>query len=156
MINTKNLVWVDLSNTRNIPKPIQMWLNDDQSLTAKLKDKFDNFAVEVLSQEQTTPHANELDILECDTEAIVREVNLLGNCQAVVFARSVIPMTDDTKNLLSIGSKPLGEILFNDPNIKRGKMQITHTDNIWGRRSIFTIAQTKLLVSEFFLENLYA
>jgi chorismate--pyruvate lyase len=56
----------------------------------------------------------------------------------------------------TIGGKPLGEILFNDGSIVRGEMQITHADNLWGRRSTFTIGQTKLLVSEFFLENLYA
>lgn len=156
MINTKNLVWLDLLSTKEVPKFVQIWLNDDQSLTAKLKDKFDDFTVKVLCQTQTIPHVNELEMLDGNIKAIIREVNLLGNCQVVVFARSVIPVTNDTKDLLSIGSKPLGEVLFNDPNIKRGKMQITHTGNIWGRRSTFTIGQTKVLVSEFFLESLYA
>lgn len=156
MIHTKNLVWLDLSNVKEVPKYVQIWLNDDQSLTAKLKNKFDDFSVEVLSQKQTIPHADELDMLDGNIRAIIREVNLLGNCQVVVFARSIIPMTNDTKDLLSIGSKPLGEILFHDPNIKRGKMQITHKGNMWGRRSIFIIGQTKVLVSEFFLESLYA
>jgi chorismate--pyruvate lyase len=83
-------------------------------------------------------------------------VELLGNQQAAVFARSIIPITSDTENLRSIGGKPLGEILFNDVNIVRGKLQITQAGNIWGRRSTFTIGGTKLLVSEFFLEGLYA
>ncbi|MBT7839394.1 MAG: chorismate lyase, partial [Candidatus Thioglobus sp.] len=56
----------------------------------------------------------------------------------------------------SIGSKPLGEVLFNDSNIKRGALQITQIDDIWGRRSTFTIGNTKLLVSEFFTQALYA
>jgi len=74
----------------------------------------------------------------------------------MVFARSVIPITNDTQEILNIGSKPLGEVLFNDPSIKRGPMQITQIDNIWGRRSTFSIGETKLLVSEFFMEELYA
>jgi len=86
----------------------------------------------------------------------VREVELLGNGKVVVFARSVIPITNDTQEILSIGSKPLGEVLFNDSNIKRGALQITQIDDIWGRRSTFTIGNTKLLVSEFFTQALYA
>lgn len=73
-----------------------------------------------------------------------------------MLARSVIPITNDTKDLLTIGSKPLGEVLFNDTSITRGSLQITHTGSTWGRRSTFTIGTTKLLVSEFFLEKLYA
>ncbi len=151
-MNTKNLVWIDLNTQTTIPKALKPWLIDDKSLTHKLRQAFDDFSVEVLSQKVAAPYTNELDVLNCDTKVIVREVNLLGNYQAVVFARSVIPITSDTQDLFSIGDKPLGEILFNDNNIKRGKMQITHTGNIWGRRSTFTIGQTKLLVSEFFLE----
>ena len=87
---------------------------------------------------------------------MVREVELLGKGKVVVFARSLIPLSDDTKEILKIGSKPLGEVLFNNPNIKRGAMQITQIGNIWGRRSTFTIGKTPLLVSEFFMEELYA
>ncbi|MDG2395283.1 hypothetical protein [Candidatus Thioglobus sp.] len=35
-------------------------------------------------------------------------------------------------------------------------MQIAKTNDLWGRRSTFTIGNTKLLVSEFFTEDLYA
>ncbi len=156
MINTQDLTWESLTNTSNAPKSVMDWLDDEQSLTAKLKQKFDNFSVNVLSQTQTTPHNNENELLDFKGQSVIREVELLGNHQVVVFARSVIPVTDDTQDLLTIGSKPLGEVLFNNPKIKRGQLQITHTGSTWGRRSTFTIGTTKLLVSEFFLECLYA
>jgi len=73
-----------------------------------------------------------------------------------VFARSVIPKNTDTDNILAIGSKPLGEILFNDPTIARGQLEVGRFNNTWARRSTFTITDTKLLVSEIFLEELYA
>ena len=107
-------------------------------------------------QTQLKPHQNESDVLGFEGDSIIREVELLGSGKTMVFARSVIPVTNDTEDLLSIGSKPLGEILFNDPAIIRGQLQITHTGNTWGRRSTFTIGTTNLLVSEFFLETLYA
>lgn len=156
MINTQDLTWENLTNTSNVPESVLGWLDDEQSLTAKLKQKFDDFSVNVLSQMQTTPHNNENEMLDFEGQSVIREVQLLGNHQVVVFARSVIPVTGDTQDILKIGSKPLGEILFNDPDIKRGQLQITHTDSTWGRRSTFTIGTTKLLVSEFFLECLYA
>ncbi|HIC40587.1 Chorismate--pyruvate lyase [hydrothermal vent metagenome] len=156
MINTQDLTWIDLSDASNVPEAVLVWLDDDQSLTAKLKQKFNDFAVNVLSQTQINPHANESDVLNFSGQSVIREVELLGNQQVMVFARSVIPVTDDTVDLLAIGSKPLGEILFNNADVHRGELQITHTGSIWGRRSVFTIGTTKLLVSEFFLECLYA
>jgi chorismate--pyruvate lyase len=86
----------------------------------------------------------------------VREVELMGSERPVVNARSLIPLTDDTKDILKIGSRPLGEILFNDPEIKRGHLEVGSFNNSWARRSTFTISKTNLLVTEIFLESLYA
>ncbi len=155
-MNTENLIWKNLDTQTDIPALVKPWLIDDTSLTKKLKQNFANFAVTVLSQTQGEVQNNEMDLIHSNADCIIREVELLGNQQAVVFARSIIPITNDTKDLLAIGSKPLGEILFNNPDIMRGKLQITQSGNIWGRRSTFTIGKTRLLVSEFFLERLYA
>ncbi len=156
MIDTRNLVWQDLTLIQKAPAAVQLWLDDNTSLTTKLKQQFPDFSVHVLSQQELTPHVHEIEAINAHQAYTIREVELLGNGKVMVFARSVIPLTDDTQEILNIGSKPLGEILFNDPSIKRGPMQITQIDNIWGRRSTFTIGETKLLVSEFFMEELYA
>ncbi len=156
MINTQDLIWQSLDQAHDVPDTVMHWLDDSRSLTTKLKTKFDDFAVNVVSQTQLNPHQNETAVLGFEGDSIIREVELLGSNQVMVFARSVIPVTNDTKDLLNIGSKPLGEVLFNDPTITRGQLQITHTGSTWGRRSTFTIGTTKLLVSEFFLEVLYA
>ena len=156
MIDTRNLIWQDLTLAQKAPAAAQLWLDDSTSLTAKLKQQFSDFSVHVLSQQKVNPYAHEIEALNTHRAYTIREVELLGNGKVMVFARSVIPLTDDTQEILNIGSKPLGEVLFNDPSIKRGPMQITQIDNIWGRRSTFTIGETKLLVSEFFMEDLYA
>jgi chorismate--pyruvate lyase len=145
MIDTKTLIWQDLAFSKKAPAIVQLWLDDSTSLTAKLKQKFPDFSVRVISQQQASPHAHEVSVINTSKTCMVREV-----------ARSLIPLSDDTKEILKIGSKPLGEVLFNNPNIKRGAMQITQIGNIWGRRSTFTIGKTPLLVSEFFMEELYA
>ena len=156
MIDTLTLIWQDSTLIEQAPIAAQLWLDDSASLTAKLKQQFADFSLRVLSQQQEKPHAHEACEIGTDHICTVREVELLGNGKVVVFARSVIPITNDTQEILSIGSKPLGEVLFNDSNIKRGALQITQIDDIWGRRSTFTIGNTKLLVSEFFTQALYA
>ncbi len=155
-MDTRNLLWVNSDAQITIPVALKSWLIDDKSLTQKLKQTFEDFSVNVLSQIQCRAHKDEADLINTKANCIIREVELLGNQQVVVFARSIIPITNDTKDLRTINDKPLGEFLFNDSNIIRGELQITHTGNIWGRRSTFTIGNTKLLVSEFFLKNLYA
>ena len=60
-------------------------------------------------------------------------------------------------NIISGLLKPTkGEILFNDPEIKRGHLEVGSFNNSWARRSTFTISKTNLLVTEIFLESLYA
>jgi len=155
IINTQRLVWLDQSQSQDIPEDVKRWLHDGQSLTKKLKNKFELFSVDVTSQKKITPCSSEKEILDYSGTCIEREVELLGNGNAVVYARSVIPETIDTVDLLNIGIRPLGEALFNYPNMSREIFQITNIGNTWGRRSIFTVNNTKVLVSEFFLDALF-
>jgi chorismate--pyruvate lyase len=152
-INAQNAYW---ENTQAINTVIDTWLYDTQSLTQKLKNKFQDFSVQVLSQTQQIPHNNELEILPKTSAFSVREVLLTNASTPLVFARSIIPIMPQTKSLLAIGNQPLGEILFNHPEIKRGKLQTTCIKGIWGRRSIFILDECPILISEFFLETLYA
>jgi len=46
-------------------------------------------------------------------------------------------------------------VLFNSSNISREMLQIINIKRAWGRRSIFTVGDTKVLVSEFFLNTLF-
>jgi chorismate--pyruvate lyase len=108
-----------------------------------------------VSQKKITPCFGEKEILSYDGACIEREVELLGDGNTVVYARSVIPKTIDTVKLLNVGTKPLGEVLFNSSNISREMLQITNIKGVWGRRSIFTVGDTKVLVSEFFLNTLF-
>ena len=158
MFNPDKFEWRVFDPEEKIPEHVSRWLLDGQSLTYKLKEKYKDFRVNVLSQEQNSPYACELKLLGYTTNLtiIVREVELLGSQEPVVNARSLIPLTDDTEDILKIGSRPLGEILFNDPEIKRGHLEVGSFNNSWARRSTFTIGKTNLLVTEIFLESLYA
>ena len=158
MFNPDKFNWRIFDPKENIPTYVGIWLLDSMSLTYKLKDKYNDFEVNIISQKASTPFQCEFQLLGSNQnqEIIVREVELLGNQKPVVNARSLIPLTEDTKDILKIGSKPLGEILFDDPKIKRGHLEVGSFENSWARRSTFTIGKTKLLVTEIFLESLYA
>ena len=150
MFNPDKFQWRIFNPQEGVPEHVCNWLLDGQSLTAKLRDKYEDFKVNVLSQEQDNPYDCELKLLAASNNQtfIVREVELIGSQRPVVIARSLIPLTADTSEILKIGAKPLGEILFNDPEIKRGHLEVGSFNKSWARRSTFKIGKTKLLVSE--------
>ena len=154
------------------PSPsLQNWLLDAGSLTAKLiKLSQGNFRVQVLQQvygRATRSEALALGI-SFNSLCLIREVVLRGQDQPWVFARSVLPLTSLTgplRHLRKQGTRPLGAFLFSQPHLKRSPIAlslisghhgyvprelIAHSP-VWGRRSVFSLDDKPLLVSEVFL-----
>jgi len=156
MMDLSKLNWHDINYFDDIPQEVLFWIRDDQSLTQKLKKRYQDFRVDVHKQEELEIYKHEINQLGNEKNFIVREVYLYGNNHPVVFARSVIPKNTKTDSIMKIGNKPLGEILFTDPNILREPIEITFQNDIWGRRSVFVMNKCRILVSEFFLEKIYA
>ena len=156
MVNISNLNWQNLYSYKNIPKKVLFWIEDSKSLTQKLKNKYSDFYLEITLQGDSEIYSHEISKLEKNRQYIVREVILYGNKIPVVFARSIIPKTIHNSLKLEVGDKPLGEILFNDSKIKRSPIEVTFYEEIWGRRSVFIMNNERILVSEFFFEELYA
>jgi chorismate--pyruvate lyase len=107
--------------------------------------------------------------------AIVREVELRCNGVPWVFARSLIPavsLRGAARRLSMLGDRPLGELLFSDPAMRRGSIQVARLlprnrlfkaatgrmmhvpGEIWGRRTLFYLADQRLLVNEIFLPDI--
>ena len=143
---------------------------DKGSLTQRLIDQSkNNFSVEVYGQQLAAPRLDESNLLNLAYKraALVREVFLCGNNQPWVFARSIIPqstLTGRLRALRHLDNRPLGAVLFSDPTMTRGPMEIARIpaaaipDNrqdphatLWGRRSVFYLDNKPLLVSEIFL-----
>jgi len=156
MMDLSKLNWHDIDYFDAIPEKALFWIRDDQSLTQKLKKRYPDFRVEVDKQEELEIYKHEINLLGNEGRFIVREVFLYGDNQPVVFARSIIPKNPKTDSIMEIGNKPLGEILFTNPNILREPIEVTFQNNIWGRRSVFVMNDSRILVSEFFLEKIYA
>lgn len=136
------------------------------------------FSVRVLSHQWITPRAEEAKLLGVPRRqlALLRQVQLLCDNTVCVYARSIIPLSTlkgRHRRLKYLGDKPLGGYLFAQPNLIRSNQHIAHIvkkdplfeialpeneqncDQVWGRRSLFSMGNKSLLVSEFFLPALF-
>lgn len=146
------------------------WLLDEGSLTRRLLDTGRRFSVQRLRQRWQVPQPGERRLLHMGNRqhALVREVALRLDGEAVVFARSVFPyrsLRGALGHLRRLQNRSLGEILFNDPAMRRSPFEVAligarnayidpllgQQQPVWGRRSVFVVANVPLLVSEVFL-----
>ncbi len=156
----------------SVPQALRDWLLDQGSLTQRLIAASDHqFRVCVLKQQIEMPRLSERMALNqpMNLKALVREVLLFGGDTAWVYARSVMPLkslSGSLRRLRKLDSRPLGALLFSDPSMRRGPIEIAcitpqnsplpsavrHFDEpLWGRRSVFWLCGKPLLVSEIFL-----
>jgi chorismate--pyruvate lyase len=160
---------------RELPASLAVWLLDTASLTRRLQGLCTGtFRVKVLSQVRGRPRQDESRVLGMrrGALAIIRQVQLLCGTKPQVYARTVIPLSSLTgrvRRLTRLGARPLGAMLFADRGMRRGDVElarihegeilyddatgslVTAAGVIWGRRSVFRVAQKPLLVSEIFL-----
>ena len=152
------------------------WLFDLDSLTKRLK-RAGSFRVVVLRQRLERPLFCERRALGLPDRglALVRQVHLLCDDKVKVYARSVLPfalLTGGGRGLAKLGGRPLGERLFRDKSMRRSPAEISpvqpgdlfyqwgvtaqvkHEGQVWGRRSVFKLADQPLLVNEVFLPPL--
>lgn len=158
---------------RSIQPKLLDWLLEPGSLTARLKQHCQTFQVEVLKQQWSQAFLSERHSLNIPERrwANIREVKLICDGKPWVFARTVIPratLTGKECSLLSMGTKPLGHLLFQHPQMMRAPFEIAEikpqhyqfqfakTGNeksntcLYARRSLFFLAGKPLSVSEVF------
>jgi len=160
-------------NAATLPPRQRYWLLDEGSLTARLTGlNQGEFSVRRLSQQWDLPLPSERRLLGMPLRqrALVREVGLMLGGEAVVFARSVFPVTSlagELGHLRQLQNKSLGSILFRHPGMRRSPFELARIPgdssylprslwqgaHAWGRRSRFVIGGRGLLVSEVFLQG---
>ena len=169
--------WSDWPRQRvsAIPAVVLEWLKDEGSLTKRLIQACPGrFRVRLLRQDWGRALYSEQQQLRIrrGEAAMVREVELCCDEIPWVFARSLIPASSlrgSARRLAHLGEKPLGAVLFADRNVHRGATQIARIlprhplfasatghlvrkpKELWGRRTLFYIADKPLLVNEIFL-----
>jgi chorismate--pyruvate lyase len=188
-MNLQSLFPVTLSNSwRNaqtyaLPENLRDWLLDPNSLTARLKSHCQHFRVELLGQRVEPCHESEaVALIPTGTQVLIRDVLLYCNEQPHVFARSLLPLSSLTgaeQELATLGTQSLGQVLFNNPSLKRQTIEVAEFDvnssvaelvdrlnlikgsvtqksELWGRRSIFILENKPLMVAEVFLPGAFA
>ena len=135
------------------------WLNEEGSITKKISSKAE-FKLEILHDDIGTAEEEEYTALKITPEDVrIREVMLFGNSSPLVYARSIIPNLTSSKGypgLGSIGTKPLGDLLFQSKlfvKTKREFAQFKMLDGkiVWGRRTNYLVRNYPLSVMEVFL-----
>lgn len=152
---------------------LAQWLFDQDSLTQRLRQlSHDRFHVLPLQEGWQILRADECLALNCAPQSVgwVREVFLYGKDQPWVYARSVASqaaLKQSGFDLTQLGRRSLGELLFSDPEFKRGPFEICTLDQqrlpavvaqhsqadtpLWARRSCFNTPRISILVAEAFL-----
>jgi len=146
-----------------LPRPQRAIICHPGSLTRLLRSKSRrSFAVRVLSEGIRVPTPAESRFLAMDPRqrAWIREVQLEGDGEAWVRARTVIPLstlTGPSRALMRLGRRPLGSALFRRDPWRRtcfttGTWTLPEPDSNsgWGRRSLFRKRGRQLLVTEYF------
>ncbi|MDH5573006.1 MAG: chorismate lyase [Gammaproteobacteria bacterium] len=173
-------VWRIRSHMYAQPVPAEMacWLYDSGSLTLRLQRACQTgFRVEVIQQSWQRPMLNEAVRLgiSANVMALVRQVCLYCNDLPAVYARTVIPaqtLRGAEQHLAKLGTRPLGAVLFADPNMRRDEIEVACIRSgqriynsatsmlselpelIWARRSVFYLSNKPLLVNEVFLPDI--
>lgn len=156
-------------------RPLADWVLEAGSLTKRLRACCEeNFKVEVLRQMWGRSRPVEQAALgsRAGKRSLIREVVLYVDEKPAVFARTVIPYQTTQgrgRALLHLGTKPLGELLFNTPDVIRGPIEWTalhphhilfqqaqpyvaeKVSSLYARRSVFYLAGQPLLVTEVLL-----
>lgn len=170
----QNLKWQNFNSVKHawIPENVRNWLFESNSLTARLKRKVKQLKIKVLFQHWGSAFLSEQIALGLQPRQWVniREVLLICDEKPWMYARTIIPketMSNFGNQLLTLGTKPLGEILFEYPDLQRSPFEIAiiHQHEypflkmkglnakgpcLFARRSIFFLAGYPLLLSEVF------
>ena len=159
--------------------PCRQWLVDRGSLTARLQAR-GAFELLPLRQGLSMPSIDEAVALgiKRNNLAWIREVALLCDGQAVVFAHTVLPRRPRgpmTRWLAGLGARSLGTLLFTHPGFARGAINCKRLDQrhvlfhpaieamhltgsppkaLWARRSRFSFGAQTVLVTEVFSPSL--
>ncbi|WP_292439236.1 chorismate lyase [Methylophaga sp.] len=162
---------------QSLPPALRGWLTDNGSLTRQLTRACEQgFSVKLLQSGWQRPLADESLLLgqPLGQRMFCREVYLLDGDKAEVYARTMVPKRTYQAmqaRFETLGNRSLGQMLFNDPSLQRGEIEVAclqpqdslfkmatrHLtqlpDALWARRSCFYLDDKGMLVNEIFLPS---
>lgn len=167
--------WLAHANSVAAPLPLRHWLTDRMSLTMKLTARCGQFRVRRLRQQRGLCLPDEVAAVSLPRRICVqeREVLLLCDGEAMVFAHSIVPLSataSDWPFFGGLGERSLGTTLFGDPRVRRGTLEYARLSEghplfrracaaaglrgnvpLFARRCLYQRRKGLLLVTEVFL-----
>jgi chorismate lyase len=153
------------------------WLRDPGSLTQRIQQRCTNFAVRGVRSGLARIALDETALLSVAPRQLAwsREVFLYADDQPMVFAHSALArehLRGAWSAVRTLGSNPLGALLFAHPLVERKPLHYQALRNthplyqraasvlsdpphrLWARRSLFYLHDAPLLVTEVFLPGI--
>lgn len=156
-----------------LPLNVYSWVYEKNSLTKRLRNFYGQaVTVEILFHRWKPAYLSECNILNLPHQQfnLIREVLLHADGKPLILARTILPeqtIKVAKRNLSHLGTRPLGEVIFSYPKLERLELntccipqylwtnslanKLNIDQQIWGRRTVYSIQKQKMLVSEFFL-----
>lgn len=154
-----------------LPPVLGDWLQGRRSLTARIRRHAPDVAVRVLAEGLAEPRLHDELPEWAHTPCWVRCIALHGAGRDWIYARTVIPgwgPSNPWTTVQTLGSRPLGEILFTDEELPRSNFEFARRAHwphqalwlghgsgfqppAWGRRCRFGRADAPLLLTEVFV-----
>ena len=166
-----------LKSRLNIPDSAASWIYEAGSITQRLRDYYGSrVRVQVLNNQWQRSFISESRLLKTPVGkyTLTREVLLYADNIPLILARTIIPkrtILSAHRNLSHLGNRPLGEVIFSYPQLERLALEIAQVQchqwknsiqqiaqidqPLWGRRTIYASHHHPLLVSEFFLPEIF-
>jgi chorismate--pyruvate lyase len=153
------------------------WLHDHGSLTRRIQQRCKLFTVQPLRSGLARVAYDEASVLglPSDQFAYSREVLLCADGRPVVFAHSTCAhahLLGAWRTMRGLGNRSLGTLLFTHPLVKRHPLHFkalqshhplfikaaavlkSNPKRLWARRSLFSLHNAPLLVTEVFLPEI--
>jgi chorismate--pyruvate lyase len=158
-----------------IPPALKPWIIYPGSFMGRLRDfNIMDAEITVVIQDWFIPEEDERKLLNLPegASALIREVLIASPKHPWMYARTIFPretLTENEEKLAHLDKRALGSVLFNEKGWVRGEFEVMpftkstawHTkiaaeanlscEELWGRRSMFTLGKKKLLLMEVFL-----
>ncbi|CAH9059334.1 Chorismate pyruvate-lyase [Pseudoalteromonas holothuriae] len=168
-----DFAWQLASESAHLPNDDVNIILDSGSLTALLKQHFEQFRVDVLREQWLACEVQHKKVLGQQCKQLqCREVLLVCDDVARVYAQSWISTQASDLGVRKLGNKPLGEVLFQDAAWQRSPIEIAQINyqqgyesllkdlhlpykNMFARRRVFSYQDAKIMVCEVFLPKVH-
>lgn len=165
-IASPDLSWDSPTAYRSDLTPeVETELLQQGSLTARVKQLAgDSFQLQVREQCWRALDTDELKLqfgpVAADHKFWSRKVAMLGAGNDWILAHTLMPnhaAAGDLADVFTLQDKPLGEYLFQHPQLLRANFQLCRSAmGHWGRRSLFFLHRKPIMVAEFFTSEFFA